>query len=263
MSSPLISRRQRTQRALASVNASSEWRSSPPPGCDSLRLRWCSTWNMFEQNSKISVISRMLSFGGTRRCPSDVFLQNVILNGAFQFLHARTLLFCSNDVHGQQTMAGALMVIDVLTLLSGYRQRGFSCPQRMRSKHPPCQLHRMPVRRPHQSKLCWQVERHGQAHLPPIEQQLEPLIGCFSTGKSSILTHGPKTGPVHRSVNARGVGCFARCWQRRVGIIRMPVMGRVSQTGPPVGFTFLAHGLVKTRHFIKTRLVSVSTPPGP
>ena len=33
---------------------------------------------------------------------SDVFLQNVILNGAFQFLHARTLLFCSNDVHGQQ-----------------------------------------------------------------------------------------------------------------------------------------------------------------
>ena len=146
--------------------------------------------------------------------PGDVLFENVVLNGAFELIHRSALLFCCDHVHGQQHHGRCV---------DGHRRahgiKRYTIEEEFhvfhgRNRHP--NLPNFTVRQfiiGIHAELGGKVKRNRKAHLAAFEKDFEPLVCFFSTRKSSVLTHGPQTGPIHGFVDAscvRGLPCIGK-----------------------------------------------------
>ena len=141
---------------------------------------------------------------------SDVFLEDVVLNGARKFGEIGALFFCDGDVETEKDRGGGVdshgsgdalerdLIEERFHVFQGIDGDAdfadFSEGQGMIGVH---------------ADLRWKIERYGEALLSFAEQIAIALIGFCGATEAGVLTHGPETPTIHGGINAAGVGEFA------------------------------------------------------
>ena len=141
----------------------------------------------------------------------SIFLENIILDRATQFVDISALTFCHGDIHCQQHCRRS---VD--------RHAGRDAFQRNLAKE---RLHiiQRRNRNPHftnftqchwvvgvVANLCRQVKGHRKPGLALFQQVAVACIRFFGAGISRILAHGPEAAAIHAGLHPAGVGIFAR-----------------------------------------------------
>ena len=151
--------------------------------------------------------------GGFRRenvgAASCILFQNIVLNGAAQFVSGNALFFSNCNVHSQQYGSRSV---------DGHRGGNFVQRDLVKQDFHICQgvnsyayftnfafSHRIGGII---TDLGRQVECAGQAGTTVSQQVTITFVGFFSGGETSIHTHGPETATIHGGLYATGVRIF-------------------------------------------------------
>jgi len=174
---------------------------------------------------------------------SDVFLQNVVLDGAPEARRRCTLLFSCDDVHGQKYHGrgvdghGGADFIERNAVEQHLHVFNTADRHANFSDFPEREL----IVGVH-AKLGWQIKGHGKSHLTTLKEEFEPFVGLLCAGKTGILAHGPIPTAVHVRMNPSRVRWSAGWRTRPVGILGCIRRREINaaEGGPPV-FAFLDH----------------------
>ncbi len=141
---------------------------------------------------------------------SDVLLEDVVLDGAAEFVHRHALLLGGGDVHGPG---------DRRRGIDGHRGGHFAQGDAVEENLHVTQrgdgdaaLAKLPLRLRRVGVVAVerrQVEGDGEARLALFQQVLEAGVGLLSGAETSEHAHRPQPAPVHRGMNTPGEGVLA------------------------------------------------------
>ena len=159
------------------------------------------------------------------RAAGDVFLEDVVLNGAGNFGEVGALFFSDGDVEAEEDGGGGVdghgggdfferdaveESFHVFEGVDGYADfADFAEGERMIGVH---------------ADLRGEIESDGKAGLAFAEEIAIALVGFDGGAEAGVLAHGPEAAAVHGGVDAAGVGKFAgvadgRFWIRAGKIV--------------------------------------------
>jgi len=142
--------------------------------------------------------------------PSDIFLEDIVLNGAGKFSEISTLFFCDGDIEAEKDGGGGVdghgsgntpqrYLIEerfhVFERIDGHTDfADFSESEGVIGVH---------------ADLRWKIEGDGETLLSFAEQVAIALIGFSCTAKASVLAHGPQAPAVHGGIDTARERKFA------------------------------------------------------
>ena len=143
--------------------------------------------------------------------PRDVLLQDVVLHRAAELLGGDALLPSHGDVEGEQNRRrrvdghrrGDLVQRDLIEqgLHVGQATDGDADLAHLAARHLGVGV---------VARLRGQVEGDAQARLPLFEQVAVAPVRLLGGGEAGVLAHRPQAAPVHRGLDAAGVGILSR-----------------------------------------------------
>ena len=145
------------------------------------------------------------------RAAGDVFLEDVVLNGAAQPGGIDTLLLGGGDIHGQQDGRRGIDGHAGRDLVQWYPLEEPLHVLQARDGNPhPADFARCQGIVGVVADLGGQIEGHREAGLPLFQQVVKAAVGLGRAGVPGILPHSPGPAAVHGRVSAAGEGVFAR-----------------------------------------------------
>ena len=153
--------------------------------------------------------------GGFRRenvgAASSIFFQDIVLNGAAEFISGNALFFSNCDVHAEQYGSRSV---------DGHRSGNFVQRNTVEQDFHICQgvdsyAYFTNFAFGHRvggiiTDLGREVECARQAAAAVSQQVFITFVGFFSSGETSIHTHGPETAAVHGRLYTTGERIFTR-----------------------------------------------------
>src|SRR5206468_761202 len=140
----------------------------------------------------------------------DVFLQDIVLNGAGEFLHAGALLLCNGHIQAEKNRGGGVDGHgggDFFERDAG--EERFHVFERIDGDTDFAEFAKSKRMVGIQADLRGEIEGDRKASLALAQEVAVTLVGFDGGAESGVLARGPEAAAVHGGVDTAGVGKFA------------------------------------------------------